>query len=294
MNFISKISSLKPKFSKNDKQVINSISNNLEPQPNFRGADGTTNRNEQIITWRLPNGCAVQMYINPQSLVVKDSKKIDVTRTKGGFVVQYWGANLTEISLSGHTGSSGIQGINILYDIYNSENRGFDLVAETQAGELTSGLSSQGLDASNAGSFLSSVASDIASRNFILRPSLASLATSVLMFYQGIEYKGFFTSFQVTESAERTGIFEYSISFTATEKRGRRGNVFAWQKEPTATDTAGQLINGIGNAVRGFFGLSNQLPEFYHPESAPHTFGKPGEDLSAALGLGDLSKGKLF
>ena len=111
-----------------------------QPFPNTRLGHGISNRDKQIITWRLPNGTSVQMYINPESLNINESKQINYTRTKGGFVVQYWGANLTQISLRGTTGSSGVRGINVLNDIYNAENRAFELVAATQSNDLAQSL----------------------------------------------------------------------------------------------------------------------------------------------------------
>ena len=46
---------------------------------------------------------AVKMWINPESLVIRNNKDITPTRTKGGFSLQYWGEGLTEISLTGTT-----------------------------------------------------------------------------------------------------------------------------------------------------------------------------------------------
>ena len=105
---------------------ISQISSALDRSPNYRAAHEVNNRNSQVMTWRLPNGSAVQMYINPENFVVRDSKQITETRTKGGCVMQYWGEKLTQMTLSGTTGSSGIRGINVLRDIYRSENRGFE------------------------------------------------------------------------------------------------------------------------------------------------------------------------
>jgi hypothetical protein len=283
-------------FIKNNAQKIQDTLNALKPQPSFRAANGPNARDEHIMTWRLPNGSSVQMYLNPQSLAIRESKQINTTRTKGGFVVQYWGANLTELTISGITGSSGIQGINVLRDIYYSENRAFDLVAATQTSEMVNELSSQELNSNNISDSMVDLAAKLRSRNFILRPSLAALATSVLMFYQGEEWKGFFTQFSVTETAERTGMFEYSLIFMATERHGKRGNSFAWQKEPLADDSAGLLLNGIGNAIRGMVGMKSQAPEQFGPANAPLTFGQ--SSLPSSLGFSSKEqndmKTKLF
>ncbi len=62
-----------------------------------------------------------QLYINPQTFNITDNKLVQKQLTKGGHLVQYWGEDLTTIALSGTTGSAGIEGINILRDIYRHE-----------------------------------------------------------------------------------------------------------------------------------------------------------------------------
>jgi len=259
------------------------LTNALTPTPHFRASFGVNRRTDQIMTWRVPNGSSVQMYINPQSFVVRDSKQISETRTKGGFVVQYWGENLTQISITGTTGSSGIRGINVLRDIYRSEMRGFDLIAAQTIADLDEVRSGLSINENTLDVALENTANKINERNFLLRPSLASLAASVLLFYQGVQYKGYFKDFAVTENTTNLGLFDYTMTFMATETRGQRKNFMAWHKEPLADDLAGQLINGVGNAVRGFFGLTPQAPEAFHPETAPLSFG--GNAVAATLGL---------
>ena len=73
------------------------------------------------------------------------------------------------------------------------------------------------------------------------------------------------------------------MSFTATETRGQRKNFMAWHKEPLADDLAGQLINGVGNVIRGAVGLNPQPPESFHPANAPYTFG--GSSISGSAGI---------
>lgn len=255
----------------------------LERTPHYRTAYDVNRRNEQVMTWRLPNGSAIQMYINPENFVIRESKQITETRTKGGFVIQYWGENLTKITLSGTTGSSGIRGINVLRDIYRSENRGFELIAAQLVNDIEQVRSDLTTTSLSLGKLLENASEEIQKRNFLLRPSLASMAVNILLFYQGVQYKGFFNDFTVTEGVSKLGLFDYNISFTAVETRGQRKNFLAWQKEPLADDVPGQIINGIGNAVRGFFGLSAQPPESFHPATAPYSFGE--SSLAPALGV---------
>jgi len=166
------------------------FSHALSPTPHFRAALGINRRSDQIMTWRLPNGSSVQMYINPQSFIVRDTKQISETRTKGGFVVQYWGENLTNIAINGTTGSSGVRGINVLRDIYRSELRGFDLIAAQTVADLDEVRSGLDINSSSLDKALTNASDKMQERNFLLRPSLASMATSVLLFYQVVQYKG--------------------------------------------------------------------------------------------------------
>src|SRR5260221_7430062 len=88
-----------------------------------------------IIHWFVPEIGIVNMYINPQRITYNDRKVIDPQRTKGGYVVQYWGEELTILNISGHTGSSGIEGINVLHEIYRAEQLNFDPIALTMAAD---------------------------------------------------------------------------------------------------------------------------------------------------------------
>ena len=75
----------------------------------------------RLIRWELFDGTLVEMYINPNNITFSQNKKISKTRTKGGFLVQYWGEELMTIQLQGTTGSAGIEGIQLLEDVYRSE-----------------------------------------------------------------------------------------------------------------------------------------------------------------------------
>lgn len=258
--------------------------------PNMRLPSGVNNRRQQIMTWRIPNGTLIQMYINPQSFQVAENKQITTTKTKGGFVIQYWGDNLTKLSIQGTTGSSGVKGIQVLRDIYHSENRAFELIAASQANELSNTSNyTPALTGNFNVNLLDSTAKTLRERNFIIRPTLGSLAVGVSLFYQGAQYKGFFSDFVMTESVEKLGLFDYNISFVATEIRGRRENFMAWHREPIADDAEGQLLNAFvskaGNALRGLIGMNPQqtVPTEFHPENAPLSFG--GSSVASQFGL---------
>jgi hypothetical protein len=71
-----------------------------------------------------------KMYINPSQIRTTEQKNIKDTLTKGGYSIQYWGENLTSLEVSGTTGSSGIEGINVLYSIYRHEQLHFPKILE--------------------------------------------------------------------------------------------------------------------------------------------------------------------
>src|SRR5579864_6992505 len=95
------------------------------------GTNGKLNRN--IITWFVPQFGTVRMFINPQNITYNHKKLINKDRTKGGYTLQYWGEELSTLNISGVTGSSGIEGINMLYEIYRAEQYAFDAVGLTLA-----------------------------------------------------------------------------------------------------------------------------------------------------------------
>lgn len=203
-------------------------------------------RNRQMMMWRVPDQGIVSMYMNPQGISIQDKKIINKVRTKGGYVVQYWGEELTSIDIKGTTGSAGVEGINILEGVYRAEQLAFEKVATSlrdrlqkfsTAGSLT-GLVGQGASralGSLAGEAMKSVLGGAV--NPPLLPTLGSLALSVEMFWQGWVYKGFFDSFSVDESVSNgVGVFNYTIKFFSFDKRGIRNNFMPWHRQPADLD----------------------------------------------------------
>jgi hypothetical protein len=218
---------------------------------------GTTTR--KLVHWLVPEGPIVQMYCNPQQIVYNYNKDIQTQRTKGGFVIQYWGEALTLLDITGTTGTSGIEGINVLHDIYRNEQLAFDpyalfLAAKHNQDTFAGDIFGLGSALSSGDSFLGALmgASEEANPKATRQgPTLASLATQVEMYWSGEVYRGFFNSFNVTERADNLGLFDYTMRFTATQKRGYRRNFLGWHRSAT---------NGPSN--------SNPL------YGTPHTFGR--------------------
>src|SRR5690606_38791557 len=89
-----------------------------------------------LIRWLVPESGIVEMYINPKSISYSEAKQIQSQRTKGGFALQYWGEDLIKITIEGTTGTSGIEGINVLRDVYRAEQVAFEPYALSMAEQL--------------------------------------------------------------------------------------------------------------------------------------------------------------
>lgn len=209
-----------------------------------------------IITWFVPQFGTVRMYINPQNITYANKKIISKDRTKGGYTLQYWGEELTTINMSGTTGSSGIEGINALYEIYRAEQYAFDAVGLTLAANnaqadiannLVNGVggalgnsvnqlfggSPNSPSAAAGGSAilggvlgLDSPNNNLATQNI---PSLAQLAFTVECFWNGEVYRGYFDSMNVNFHADNF-LIDYTMVFVATQRRGMQLNYFPFHR----------------------------------------------------------------
>lgn len=195
-----------------------------------------------LIHWFVPEFGIVKMYINPRQITYKYEKIITKERTKGGFSLQYWGEELPVLNLSGTTGSSGIEGINVIHEIYRAEQYAFDGVglslaannaAQGAASQIIGGVGNAIEGSSVGGSIaqglfgVDAAAQSLAPRNI---PTLAQYAFGIEMFYLGWVHRGYFKSMTVEETAEALGLFNYQIEFIVTERRGYRFNNLPWQK----------------------------------------------------------------
>lgn len=273
--------------SNNYSQTASSDNNGL-PYTNIApNLDGQLVRN--IITWFVPQFGTVRMFINPQNIAYNHSKLITKDRTKGGYTLQYWGEQLTTLNIQGTTGSSGVEGINALHEVYRSEQYAFDAIGLTLAGNnaaadvsnnLNQGIGgglgqvigNSNLQNSSSTSGLLGGILGLDSPNNMLSvrniPSLASLAFSVEMYYNGWVFRGFFESMTMTERADNF-LWDYTLTFTVTQKRGYRTNYFPWSNSPAsgpsnyntppsfsgqvitdnvsqATNIAGSLLDALG------------------------------------------------
>lgn len=208
----------------------------------------------------------IKMYINPQSIGISDSKVVNETLTKGGYVVQYWGEKNRTLDISGTTGSAGIEGINILRKIYRSEQYGFENILKRRIQMAKKEIENSVLENASklnnikSGPQISLVPSALTdgvktamdifagengSKNLdnltelnaiSSTESLGSLATLIEMHYGGVVYQGYFTQFSYNESATEPGHFQYRMSFTSIRDEGERKNFAPWHRNPLNSD----------------------------------------------------------
>ena len=211
-----------------------------------------------------------QLYINPESINIRDNKIIKSDLTKGGFVTQYWGEQLTAIEVGGTTGSSGVEGINVLRNIYRHEQIQYRIELADRQRELAEAAAAAAAAAeeelySGAGGFLAATAdlltggafsaatsgvsnaidiitgSDTGENfkgtgSFTSIPTLAAFATNIDMYYQGEFFRGYFKNFTVTENAQSPGHFTYQFNFEVTRRTGTRTNFMPWHRSPVDSD----------------------------------------------------------
>lgn len=222
-----------------------------------------------IVKWFVPEVGIVDMYINPQSIDYQFKKHITNQRTKGGYVLQYWGEELTQLNIRGTTGSSGIEGINVLHDIYRAEQISFDPFALSLAADRfaenqgSSILGSGGSSVSDlvggvigeAGADILGLASNAIESGSVdatrTSPTLASLAFSVEMYYSGWVFRGYFNNFSVNERADRLGLFDYNTTFTVTQRRGLRQNFLGWHRSATSGPSNTDPLHGTPHTFEG-------------------------------------------
>jgi hypothetical protein len=237
----------------------------------------------------------IPLYINPQNVQIQEGKLISDTLTKGGYIIQYWGEKLIGLQVSGTTGSGGIEAINILRDVYRHEQiifrdlmikkaQDFEEQAVNTLSDVSSANASSGLllaaDAltggavsnlidgvSNTIDYIVDAASgsgeESAAESFEMPPTLASFATSIDIFFHGETYRGYFTSFSLTEQANSPGIFDYSFQFNATRRTGLRTNFMPWHRNPRGADgrprkSLGPMADEIADLDNLTFPVSDQ------------------------------------
>ena len=68
-------------------------------------------------------------------------------------------------------------------------------------------------------------------KEIIQEQSLATLATSLVMEFKGIFYRGYMDGFSFTENASEPGLFTYNFNFIVLYSSGKRENFMPWHIE---------------------------------------------------------------
>jgi hypothetical protein len=258
--------------------ISGSGNNDNQLTPNVPGTSGIGTRQASIannrdavstrhlVHWFLPEGPIVQMYINPQSIRIGNKKAISPTRTKGGYVLQYWGEELTTLSIQGTTGSSGIEGINVLHDVYRNEQLAFDpyalyMSAKFDQDNMGAGLfedTSVGEVLDFASSVVNSADANISSA--MNAPSLAALAFTVEMHWSGESYRGYFSGFDVTEDVNNLGMFTYSLEFVCTRRSGYRNNYLPFHRSAVSGPSNSSPQFGVPYSYGNLFSSETYTP----------------------------------
>lgn len=214
----------------------------------------------------LVNRAVVPLYINPESIRITEQKQISETMTKGGYIVQYWGEQLSGIQVSGTTGSGGIEAINILRDVYRNEIIQFNnLLRERAANQQQDFVTAFGSTGNlnrtaNFGNGIRDILNDLtqggttniftgvksnieeivdAAANISeqnpmsveLVPTPGAFATNLILYWHGEKFQGYFKDFNVDEQASSPGHFTYNFSFTVLKRSGVRKNFMPWHRK---------------------------------------------------------------
>jgi hypothetical protein len=80
------------------------------------------------------------------------------------------------------------------------------------------------------------------------------------MKFQGVTYRGYFTSFSFSEQAQSPGLFDYSMSFSAYATLGSRKNFMPWHRQPVGPADSNRIDN---------FSFSSSVEFPQRPDSQP-------------------------
>lgn len=133
------------------------------------------------------------LHVNPQSMDFSYAKIIDRTETKGGFVEQHFGEELTSISASGSTGA--FVSVQDGVTLYNRRNT----IAYRKIMQLKDVFKNNGAVYNDRGS--------------------VEFRGRIRIVFGGGIYDGFFTDFSFTESSEEPFNFQVNWSFSVEKER---------------------------------------------------------------------------
>lgn len=160
----------------------------------------------------LPDDLKLVLHVNPTTMAIQQTRTVERIQTRGGFVEQHWGDSTTEISFEQATGGfmrlyAGLS--NVTNPAYGGTRR--ETIAYDKYLDMLALFHSNGAVYDSRG-------------NIVLQGILK------LTFDGGI-YLGWFSTFTVTEAAERPYQFALTSTFSVNKE------VVAWRS--TVSSTAG-------------------------------------------------------
>lgn len=218
--------------------------------------DTTREKNRELILIETPihpKHKYIELPINPSDITVRQEKIVNTIRTKGGYILQYWGMGLKIININGSTGQYGIEYINVLDDVFNAENITIQKILDSNI-------------------------------DLKRRQSLGQLASSIIIWYQNQGWRGIINNFTYTERAG-SGIIDYTIDFICFETIGRRSNFLPYHRKPFSTIN-NPTVEINGKLQGGGYGRNYKIGELNTPEYP--IGGRSGEILGRnGIGLKD-------
>lgn len=163
--------------------------------------------NKQSIIWRIEGLQEIPpeltMLINPANLDISYTQLVNETRTLGGFILEYWGEALTQLSASGTTA--------MFYNEGGIDNKDLRISEAYQNFiRLVNIYKNNGKDYYN---------DRVTLAKNINADRIISFG-QVIMTYMEKQYQGYFESFTIKELAEKPFYFEYDFSFKVVKTVG--------------------------------------------------------------------------
>ncbi len=175
-------------------------------------------------TSMLPDGIKLVLYVNPNSMSIKHDQTITSIQTRGGFVEQHWGDNIQSLTLDMATG-----GFKRLY---------VGLIGGITSPEITGGTRRETLAYDSYLDMLALFHNNASI--YDIRGQVVAQGQIKLTFDGGV-YLGWFSSFSVTETADKPFSFTMSAEFTVSKELQN------WKSTFSATGLDSTLSTGTNN-----------------------------------------------
>lgn len=182
----------------------------------------------------LPDDLKLVLHVNPSSMTWNYGKSIERTQTLGGYVEAHWGPTPTEVSFEAVTG-----GFVRLYTGVSA------VTGPTPSSTDAVDLGGTRRDTIAYDKFVDLLA--FYHDNGAIYDTQGNIAYQgqILMAYDGGSWWGWFTTFSVTESADKPYMFNYSIAFTVDRELHRvRGTPVPFPQSPSDGSTPPAITAG--------------------------------------------------